>query len=68
LIAVTYVKLVNLHVATTSKKKEVKENPYYPVLLSLSDTFNRYRINDNTYRITANDFTNIQLIRLLSLT
>ena len=55
-VACNYIKLLNVKVTTTSIKRDIEENPYYPSLLSLSDTFNRYQIRNIAYEATPEKF------------
>lgn len=59
-VAALYLQLLQAKVTVSSVKKEIEENPYYPSLLSLSDTFNRYQINNNAYEITSESFTTLE--------
>ncbi len=50
-IASEYAQLLNIKVTSSSIKKDIEENPYYPSLLSLSDTFDHYHIDNDAYEV-----------------
>src|SRR5882757_5912527 len=52
-VAITYAKLLKLRVTATSIQKSLEENPYYPSLLSLSDTFSKLGVDNNAYNLSA---------------
>jgi uncharacterized membrane protein len=60
-IAARYLKLLNIQVTATSVKRDILENPYYPGLLSLSDTFRKYGIDNTAFEIDKNDIDAIDL-------
>jgi len=55
-VAANYAELLNIKVTSSSIKKDIEENPYYPSLLSLSDTFDRYHINNNAFEVSPENF------------
>ena len=55
-VAANYVELLKTKVTTSSIQKRIVENPYYPSLLALSDTFDRYNIPNAAYRIDEANF------------
>ncbi len=61
LIAARYLKLLHIKVTAASVKKDIQENPYYPGLLSLSDTFKKYRIDNTAFEIDKRDIDAIDL-------
>lgn len=50
-IAGLYIQLLHVRVTTSTVTKDIEENPYYPSLLSLSNTFNRYHIINKAFEI-----------------
>ena len=50
-IASSYARLLAVKVTATSIKTDVEENPFYPSLLSLSETFARYHINNTAFHL-----------------
>jgi len=50
-IAGKYVQLTKAKVTTTSAQNGIEENPYYPSLLSLSDTFDKFGIINDAYEV-----------------
>lgn len=52
-VAAHYVRLQKVNVTESSIKKTIEENPHYPSLLSLSQTFSRYRINNLTNKVVT---------------
>ncbi|TDW99154.1 vitamin K epoxide reductase family protein [Dinghuibacter silviterrae] len=50
-VAASYARLLGLKITETSLKRDLEENPYYPSLLGLSDTFDRYGIPNAAYRV-----------------
>jgi uncharacterized membrane protein len=50
-VASEYARLLNVRVTSSSIKKDIEENPYYPSLLSLSDTFDHYHISNSAFEI-----------------
>ena len=55
-VAVAYAKLLRPKVTFSSIKRDIEEHPYYPSLLALSDTFNKYNISNNAYRVRPDEF------------
>ncbi len=60
-IAAKYIELLQAKVTVGTIKKDIEENPYYPSLLALSDTFSRYKIDNKAYKIPAQDFTQFDI-------
>jgi len=59
-VASNYLQLLQVSVTTSSVERDIEENPYYPSLLSLSDTFDRYRINNNAYKVLPEDLDQLE--------
>jgi uncharacterized membrane protein len=50
-VAFAYTRLLNIPITKSSLQTGIEENPYYPSLLSLSDTFDRYNIPNVAYEV-----------------
>jgi uncharacterized membrane protein len=59
-IAGYYLQLLQAKVTVTNAQKNIEENPYYPSLLSLSDTFSRYKINNNAFEVGKENFGQLE--------
>lgn len=55
-IAANYIELLQGKVTVGTIKKDIEENPYYPSLLALSDTFGRYNITNEAFKVPSKDF------------
>ena len=55
-VAAEYLKLLHVKITATTIKKDVEEHPYYPSLLSLSDSFQRYDIENEAFQLDAPNF------------
>lgn len=55
-IAAKYIELLHGKVTVGTIKKDIEENPYYPSLLALSDTFGRYNITNEAFKVPSKDF------------
>ncbi len=55
-IAAKYIELLQGKVTVGTIKKDIEENPYYPSLLALSDTFGRYNITNEAFKVPSKDF------------
>ncbi len=55
-IAQSYIKLLNLKISSLSIEREIESNPYYPSLLSLTESFNRYNISNEAYEVEKHLF------------
>jgi uncharacterized membrane protein len=55
-IAATYIELLQGKVTVDTIKKDIEANPYYPSLLALSDTFGRYNITNEAFKVSTKDF------------
>ena len=59
-IAVAYKRLLNINVTDSSLQRDIEENPFYPTLLSISDTFDRYNINNAAYNVPIEQFDELE--------
>jgi uncharacterized membrane protein len=59
-VAVRYARLVGIRISGTTLKRELEENPYYPSLLSLSDTFDRYGVQNAAYEVDEEHFGELE--------
>lgn len=59
-VAALYAELLQAKVTSTSIKKDIESNPYYPSLLSLSDTFSRYQIDNSAYQVSKDNFDELE--------
>src|SRR5215469_9953085 len=59
-VAFAYARLLNVPVTKSSLQSAIEENPYYPSLLSLSDTFDRYNIPNAAYNVPAGEIDQLQ--------
>jgi len=59
-VAVNYSKLLDIKVTAASIRKDIEENSYYPSLLSLSDTFNRYHINNSAFEVAPENLGQVE--------
>lgn len=59
-VAGYYLKQLNAKVTQTSLEKDLQENSYYPSLLSLSDTLNRYNIPNSGFNVPSESFDQLQ--------
>lgn len=55
-VASAYINLLKLPVTTSSLKRSLEENPYYPSLYSLSNTFDRFQIPHTAFTIDKENF------------
>jgi len=59
-VALAYAKLLKLNVTASDIQRSVEENPSYPSLLSLSDTFSKYGVDNNAYHVPADAFDQLE--------
>ncbi|MBS1528771.1 MAG: thioredoxin domain-containing protein [Bacteroidetes bacterium] len=59
-VALAYARLLNIPVTKSSLQTAIEENPYYPSLLSLSDTLDRYNIPNAAYNVPAEEIDQLQ--------
>lgn len=58
-VASAYVNALKLPVTATSLKRSLEENPFYPSLYSLSNTFDRFQIPHTAFTIDKENFQNL---------
>ena len=58
-VAATMTSLLGVKVSKTTLKKDIEEHPDYPSLLSISDVFNNFGINNVAVRFDPQKFTKI---------
>lgn len=58
-VAFRYAGLLGIRVTKTTIKRDLVENPHYPSLLCLSDTFDRYGIPNNAYRLEEENLSDV---------
>jgi uncharacterized membrane protein len=54
-VASKYVRLMDVSVTAASVGKSIEENPHYPSLLSLTETFSRFRIRNKAFEVRPED-------------
>jgi uncharacterized membrane protein len=59
-VAAHYIRLLKVKVTESSIKRSVEENPHYPSLLSLTETFDHYRISNKTFSILPENLDNLE--------
>lgn len=55
-VAVRYARLLGIKITEMTLRRDLEENSYYPSLLSLSDTFDRYGIPNAAYELEGENF------------
>lgn len=60
-VAVQYARLRKLKITASSIKTAIEENPYYPSLLSLSDTFTKFKVPNNGFKVDKETFEQLEL-------
>lgn len=60
-IAIKYKKLLGAKITDGSLEKAIQSHPYYPTLYSLSDTFNKFKIDNKAYKINPSDFVHLDI-------
>ncbi|MBL0145356.1 MAG: Vitamin K epoxide reductase [Chitinophagaceae bacterium] len=60
-IAAKYVQHLNILVTDKSIKETIEQNPFYPSLYSLSNTFSKYKIETVAFEATAEQLTEVQV-------
>jgi uncharacterized membrane protein len=48
--------LLKINVTGSTLKKDLEENPFYPSLLSISETFDKYNVTNAAYNYTSQEF------------
>jgi thiol-disulfide isomerase/thioredoxin/uncharacterized membrane protein len=59
-VAINYIRLLGAKVTESSIKGDLESNPYYPTLLSLSDTFKKYNIRSTAFNVGKEDFNELE--------
>lgn len=59
-IAGHYIQLLQVKVNVKNAQRDIEENPYYPSLLSLSDTFSKYNISNNAFEVDYENFDQLE--------
>ena len=59
-VAISYSKLLNLKITSDTISSAIEEHPFYPSLLSLSDTFENFNCNGFAYKISKDSILNVQ--------
>jgi uncharacterized membrane protein len=60
-VASCYVKRLNVPITITALKQSLEENPYYPSLFSLSNTFERFQIPHEAFKIEKENFEQLSV-------
>ncbi len=55
-IIAKYARALNLAITKTSLLNTLQSNPYYPSLLSVSETFDKFKIENAGFKIAKEDF------------
>ena len=55
-VAYHYAQLTNCRVTKTTLQRDLEESPFYPSLLSLTKTFNKYNIPSKAFKLDVADF------------
>ena len=58
-IAAHYAKLLSVRVTASTVARDIEENAYFPSLLSLSDTFDKYNVPNYAFRAEEGDLDQI---------
>ena len=59
-VAKHYIQQLKIAVTQTTLKENLEQNPYYPSLYSISNTFNRFNIENISFTATAESFDELQ--------
>lgn len=59
-VALEYTELLQVKLTKSTLQKEIIENPYYPSLLALSDTFSKYNIPNDAYKVDKENFHKLE--------
>ena len=54
-VAESYLKTTKAKVTASTLQKNIKENPHYPSLLALAETFDKYKIKNVAYKLESGD-------------
>lgn len=58
-VALAYKRLLNINVTDSTLLIDIEENPFFPTLLSISDTLDRYNVNNSAYNFTLEEFSDL---------
>jgi uncharacterized membrane protein len=59
-VAVKYAQQLNIPITATSIKESIEQNPYYPSLYSLSNTFTKFKIESIAFEANEEQLADIQ--------
>ncbi|HEY4109553.1 vitamin K epoxide reductase family protein [Puia sp.] len=59
-VAGHYARLLKVKITASSIKRSIEENPHFPSLLSLTETFSRYHINNKAFEIRAENLDRLE--------
>lgn len=59
-IAAKYLQQLNIPITATTIKESIEQNPYYPSLYSLSNTFTKYKIDNVAFEATEEQLAEVQ--------
>jgi len=59
-VATSYMHILGAKVTDSSLGRDLESNPYYPTLLSLSDTFQRYKIRNSAFSVNRDEFDQLE--------
>jgi uncharacterized membrane protein len=60
-IAKSYSKLTRIKITNSTLEKTIKENPHYPSLLALSETFDRFNVPNKGFKISSEKLYRLNL-------
>jgi ABC-type bacteriocin/lantibiotic exporter with double-glycine peptidase domain len=60
-IAGYYLQLLNVKVLVATAQKNIEENPNYPSLLSLSETFEKYNITNDAFEVSREELDQLEM-------
>src|SRR5258705_2459888 len=59
-VAVNYLQQLNVPVTKTTFKESLEQNPYYPSLYCLRNTFDKFNIGNFSFMVTTEDLKELQ--------
>ncbi len=60
-LALKYKQLLGAQISNRTLERVLQSNPYYPALYSLSDTFSKFKIDNQAYRIDPENFSDLDI-------
>ena len=60
-VAVHYLHFLQAKVTPATVQKDLEENAWYPSLLSLSDTFSKYKIHNDAFEVDEANFEMLEV-------